>query len=244
MVSRKLFKAIQGSTRPYTLSALRKTYPRLETLGDCLLKDKRVTDHIAVTSVSGADCSELGQDFIVIPDFITELEHDDLVKASEKKLKRLATYDSDHIDNVIHNYRECQVSDWFPHEIAVNPIIDRVKALFSRDITFLPTHVLDLNDDGIIKPHVDNLELSGSVIAGLCLVSDSVIKFQPLKEQDGLKFEVLAPKNCLYIQRNSVRYNFTHAIPNDPHLRTFAGRRLENSRRISLIFRDLKPIFP
>ncbi|KAJ2909752.1 hypothetical protein GGI21_001564 [Coemansia aciculifera] len=59
-------------------------------------------------------------DIFVYPDFISNEEHDLLVKSCERKLKRLAsTYEMGHFDKRIHNYRECSVGAWLPQKRSV-----------------------------------------------------------------------------------------------------------------------------
>ncbi|CAO3622861.1 unnamed protein product [Cunninghamella echinulata] len=57
-------------------------------------------------------------DFILIPDFITQEEHDTIVKLCESKLKkslgRNAIYEEGHFDGVINKYKECSASHWIP----------------------------------------------------------------------------------------------------------------------------------
>ena len=39
-----------------------------------------------------------------------------------------------------------------------------------------PVHILDLHEDGYIKPHVDSIKFSGGVVAGLSLLSDGIMR--------------------------------------------------------------------
>jgi hypothetical protein len=82
---------------------------------------------------------------------------------------------------------------------------------FPRDVEWLPFHILDLDKDGCIKPHVDNVEYSGGVIVGLCLMSERVLQLTRVDKPDHT-FSVYLPPRALYIQKERVRYDYTHQI--------------------------------
>ncbi|KAI9292299.1 hypothetical protein K502DRAFT_352146 [Neoconidiobolus thromboides FSU 785] len=174
------------------------------------------------------------KDIEIIPNFINEKEEEKLILFSNKKMKR-KQYELNHIDNKILNYREVQVSSIEDEEIL--NIIDKVHGMF-KDKIWLPLHILDLNNNGKILPHIDNHELSGSIIIGLSLLSDTKIKFQ---HQDGdHEFELLANRRSLYIQKDSIRYNYLHSIMNDNNEFLFNNQVYSSGRRISWLFRDAK----
>ncbi|KAK9767641.1 hypothetical protein K7432_002407 [Basidiobolus ranarum] len=181
------------------------------------------------------------EDFLVFPEFITEKEHEFLIKQTEKKLKRVAgaAYLDGHFDRVINKYRECTATHWGGEEEKVNEILQRVKDIFPDEYQWLPPHILDLHAEGCIDPHVDNLEASGHVITCLNLMNPTMFIMEH-KDDPNIHFEVFVNPRTLYIQRNTIRYNFAHSIPNTPEKRVFKGEPVPQARRIGLLLRDVK----
>ena len=97
---------------------------------------------------------ELESSFEVINDFINEAEESDLMKEVEPHLKRLV-YEKDHWDEAIVGFRETERKQW---NQVNSVIIDKLrKAAFKPNDKYLPyVHVLDLAEDGHIKPHIDS----------------------------------------------------------------------------------------
>ena len=97
---------------------------------------------------------ELESSFEVINDFINEAEESDLMKEVEPHLKRLV-YEKDHWDEAIVGFRETERKQW---NQVNSVIIDKLrKAAFKPKDKYLPyVHVLDLAEDGHIKPHIDS----------------------------------------------------------------------------------------
>jgi len=178
----------------------------------------------------------VAEDFVVANDFITQAEHDSLVEEVTSKLKRMK-YETTHIDSVITGYREAPISNW------INPanraVVDRVLELFKGEkLQFLPVHALDLQADGHIDPHVDNVKYSGGIIAGLSLLSEAIMRLTQEKDA-AAKVEVVIKPRSLYIQRRTCRYEFAHSIlgPKEKPLLLAEGL-VQRQRRISLMFRD------
>ncbi|MEE6528603.1 hypothetical protein FKM82_031124, partial [Ascaphus truei] len=99
----------------------------------------------------------------------------------------------------IHGFRETERSQWSPQNAAV---LQRV-----REVAFPPgegqlslVHVLDLKKEGYINPHVDSVKFCGSVIAGISLLSDSVMRLVAV-DNPGERADVLLPRRCLYVLR-------------------------------------------
>ncbi|CAM0141414.1 unnamed protein product [Umbelopsis sp. WA50703] len=181
-------------------------------------------------------------DFLVYPGFITQEEHDHIASICEKKLKRSlghkVEYHPGHFDHVIHQYRECSASHWGKQDdFMKNFIKTRVYSLFPDQWEWLDPHILDLDSRGEIKAHVDNIEYSGSVVAGLCLLSPAIMKLRHQHDPNN-QLDVLLEPGTFYIQRDSVRYAFTHEITFDNS--TWNGEQIDRGRRISLLFRDKK----
>ncbi|KAG7282839.1 hypothetical protein CRUP_012229 [Coryphaenoides rupestris] len=121
----------------------------------------------------------------------------------------------------IHGYRETERASWGP---VCEGVLRRVKSLaFPEGSPLLgPVHVLDLDKAGYIKPHIDSIKFCGSTIAGLSLLSDSVMRL--VKEDDA--------------DQDTARYGFTHEILKDEQS-AFRGARVPRQRRISVICRNL-----
>ncbi|XP_066473144.1 alpha-ketoglutarate-dependent dioxygenase alkB homolog 7, mitochondrial isoform X2 [Tiliqua scincoides] len=136
----------------------------------------------------------------------------------------------------IHKYRETEKSHWSKES---HEILQRV-----RDMAFPPgvpqltqVHVLDLDKAGYIKPHIDSVKFCGCTIAGLSLLSSSVMRLAgEHNPQDWLN--LLLERRSLYILRGPARYEFTHEILKDEES-FFDGRKIHRERRISVICRNL-----
>ncbi|XP_072298202.1 alpha-ketoglutarate-dependent dioxygenase alkB homolog 7, mitochondrial [Eucyclogobius newberryi] len=167
--------------------------------------------------------------------FITEEEEAALLKELEPGLKR-KRYEFDHWDNAIHGYKETERATWGP---SCAEVLNRVRSVaFPPGSPLLgPVHVLDLDQKGYIKPHIDSVKFCGSTIAGLNLLSASVMR---LVEQDSPaeRLDLLLPRYSIYIMRDEARYKFTHEILKDEES-FFNGQRVPRQRRISIICRNL-----
>ncbi|KAG8598554.1 hypothetical protein GDO81_002655 [Engystomops pustulosus] len=119
-------------------------------------------EHISPSSA--AVLSLLSSGLTLQPDFITAEEEAALCRELEPVLRK-KRYESGHWDDAIHGFREVERLHWSPDSSAV---IQRV-----RDKAFPPgenqlslVHVLDLQKDGYIKPHVDSVKQYHA--AGVC----------------------------------------------------------------------------
>ncbi|KAJ3114455.1 Alpha-ketoglutarate-dependent dioxygenase alkB 7, mitochondrial [Phlyctochytrium bullatum] len=194
----------------------------------------------------------------VLPDFITPAEESLLVAAADARLRRLARgpYLESHFDNVIRGYKEASISSWALSEEQAGPegrdvarVMDRMRARINEELgrwgretveRFLPPHVLELRDkDSRIGAHVDNLEASGHIVAGLCLLSPAVAIFRHTSNPSTHFFKAHLPARCLYYQNDAVRYDFTHEIPaqDDPD-HSFKGAHVDRARRLCILLRD------
>ena len=101
---------------------------------------------------------DLDKSLIIVPDFINEEEETSLCKEVEPHLKRLV-YEKDHWDEAIVKFRETERKSW---NKANTPLIDRLRSrAFDKSDSVLPyVHVLDLAEDGHIKPHIDSTRVS------------------------------------------------------------------------------------
>ncbi|KAJ8263845.1 hypothetical protein GJAV_G00141990 [Gymnothorax javanicus] len=168
-------------------------------------------------------------------DFISDEEERILMRELEPGLKR-KRYEFDHWDDAIHGYRETERVHW---SAECECVLGRLRSVaFSEGSPLLgPIHVLDLDKTGYIKPHIDSVKFCGSTIAGLSLLSDSVMRL--VREDDSAEWlDLLLPRRSLYILRNQARYNYTHEILKDEES-FFLGKKVSRDRRISVICRNL-----
>ncbi|EPB77566.1 hypothetical protein ANCCEY_03324 [Ancylostoma ceylanicum] len=186
----------------------------------------------------------------VTPSFITEEEENELLREVEPHMKRLR-YEKSHWDDqtlnnrtfskecfkAIHLYREREQRKWSP---ANEKVIQRI-----RDTSFPPgaehlsyVHILDLHKDGVIKPHIDSIRYCGDVITGVCLLSDAVMRLRHKDRKDELIVDLMLPRRCLYRMGEEGRYEFTHEVLSNEES-IFNGKKVEKTRRISIICRDL-----
>lgn len=149
----------------------------------------------------------LKKTMIVTENFLTESEEQSLLNEIEPYMKRLR-YEYDHWDDAIHGYRETERLNWNEQN---QQILQRVKKfafdyfnqqdhLEHQTNLLNHIHILDLHETGYIKPHIDAVRFCGNTIAGLCLLSDGVMRL--INEKDKTKFaSVWLKRRCLYIMR-------------------------------------------
>lgn len=112
------------------------------------------------------------------------------------------------IFKAIHGYRETERLEWKPEN---RLILDRVRKIafesfkdssspknLDDENLLAHVHILDMHKDGYIKPHVDSIRFCGNKIAGLCLLSDSIMRFKNVKNPL-LYANVLLKRRSLYI---------------------------------------------
>ncbi|KAM9434103.1 alpha-ketoglutarate-dependent dioxygenase alkB homolog 7, mitochondrial [Clarias gariepinus] len=171
----------------------------------------------------------------VLQNFISEEEEQAFLTELEPGLKR-KRYEFDHWDHAIHGFRETERLQWGGVCAAV---VERIRAqAFPQGCPLLgPVHVLDLDKTGFIKAHVDSVKFCGSTIAGVSLLSDSIMRLVH-EENPEEHVDLFLQRRSLYILRDEVRFNFTHEILKDEDS-YFSGRRIPRHRRISVICRNL-----
>ncbi|XP_056263046.1 alpha-ketoglutarate-dependent dioxygenase alkB homolog 7, mitochondrial [Pseudoliparis swirei] len=192
-------------------------------------------DEALVVGSSRELVQRLGSQVEVRTGFITEEEEEALLRELEPGLKK-KRYEFDHWDNAIHGYRETERARW---GAACEEVMNRVRsAAFTEGGPLLgPVHVLDLDKTGYIKPHIDSVKFCGSTIAGLSLLSDSIMRLVK-EDATGEWMDLLLPRLSLYILRDQARYNFTHQILRDEES-VFNGQKVPRLRRVSVICRNL-----
>ncbi|KAI8922525.1 hypothetical protein DFJ77DRAFT_419734, partial [Powellomyces hirtus] len=185
------------------------------------------------------------------PEFLTPEAQAQLATAADRKLRRICgrKYWDGHFDGVIRNYRECSVSAWagpsagdeadaVPREV-VRKIKATVESEVGETVKWIDPHILDLGLGGEIRAHVDNIKASGSIITGLCLLAPAVIIFRHVKDPS-ISFSALMNPGTLYVQRDALRFDYTHEIPDDSALRSFKATAVPRGRRISVMMRNAK----
>uniref|UniRef100_A0A674GBZ4 Alpha-ketoglutarate-dependent dioxygenase AlkB-like domain-containing protein n=1 Tax=Taeniopygia guttata TaxID=59729 RepID=A0A674GBZ4_TAEGU len=172
-------------------------------------------------------------------DFVSEEEAAALLAEVEPALRR-GRYQSDHWDRAISGYRETERALGGP---AGGALLLRVTPEFPpRSPPRARAHVLDLQPGGRVGPHVDSVKFCGCTIAGLSLLSASVLRLRSLRDpRDHL--ELLLPPRSLYVLQGAARYEFTHEILGDEES-FFGGLRVPRGRRVALIFRNDPPETP
>ncbi|KAL6958146.1 Alpha-ketoglutarate-dependent dioxygenase alkB 7, mitochondrial [Sarracenia purpurea var. burkii] len=174
------------------------------------------------------------RDMTIAPDFISESERNSLFDEVQIDLRR-KRYEYNHWDDAIVGFRELERLQWNTEN---QKIIERVRkfAFPSSCGVINHVHVLDLNESGYIKPHVDSVKFCGNTIAGISLLSDSIMRLI-MEENQSVKLDVLLPRRSLYIMRDDVRFKFTHEILKKEDS-VFKGVQLDRGRRISIICRN------
>ncbi|KAI3359976.1 hypothetical protein L3Q82_014307 [Scortum barcoo] len=223
VISRRVHRAAvhTGTRRGLSSSAGRGPSPR--------------RDDALVVGSSRELVLSVGSQVEVRASFITEEEEGALLKELEPGLRK-KRYEFDHWDDAIHGYRETERLRWGE---ACEEILTRVRSVaFPEGSPLLgPVHILDLDKAGYIKAHIDSVKFCGSTIAGLSLLSDSIMRL--VKEDAPSEWlNLLLPRRSLYILRDEARYNFTHEILKDEES-VFNGQRVPRLRRISVICRNL-----
>ncbi|XP_060533752.1 alpha-ketoglutarate-dependent dioxygenase alkB homolog 7, mitochondrial [Cylas formicarius] len=167
-------------------------------------------------------------------DFIDEDQEKSLFDEADPFIKRLR-YQVDHWDDAIHQYRETEKLKWNPEN---TKIINKVRELaFPRHVGQIKyVHILDLDKDGYIKPHIDAVRFCGDTIAGLSLLSDSIMRL--VNEQNkSLYGDILLKRRSLYVMKGTARFDYTHEIlANEKSI--FKGETIVKNRRISIICRN------
>ncbi|XP_074785958.1 alpha-ketoglutarate-dependent dioxygenase alkB homolog 7, mitochondrial [Athene noctua] len=165
--------------------------------------------------------------------FVSAGEAAELLRELEAVLGR-RPYQFDHWDGAICGYRETERSRWGG---AGRAVLGRVAAAFPPGRPPLPlVHVLDLHPRGHVRPHVDSVKFCGCTIAGVSLLSPSVLRLRSCRPP-GHWLELLLPPGSLYVLRGAARYDFTHEILRDEES-FFGGRRVPRGRRLALICRN------
>lgn len=115
------------------------------------------------------------------------------------------------------------------------------------NMTWLPCHAIDLKKDGELKAHVDSVRFSGGMVAGVSLLSSSIMRLRPGADvgrdpEEGL-VDLHLPPLSLYVLSGVSRYQYAHELlPTGSVFESSDGSSIEVERdqRLSVIFRDAK----
>jgi alkylated DNA repair protein alkB homolog 7 len=161
-------------------------------------------------------------------------------------------YQNNHWDFAIQGFKEIELLD----ESLLHPVsqlaLKKTRSFLlshhlAADSTFLPCHVIDLGQNGMLRPHVDSVRFSGGLVAGVSLMSPSIMRLKPAVEAYGDRPEglvdLLLPRLSLYVLSGVSRYKYTHELlesgacfEDNEGMR----RQIERDSRVSVIFRDSK----
>ncbi|KAL9181178.1 hypothetical protein ACHAXT_009983 [Thalassiosira profunda] len=204
----------------------------------------------------------------VYPNFLTEAEGKSLIKEASKRLKR-RRFENGHWDSVITGYREVELSQDCSSPADQNDVplfakvIERTRShiathhLTNNKLLWNPCHAIDLSADGELTAHVDSVKFSGEIVAGVSLLSDSIMRLRPSSkewESDGNSQNIdddtdkpegyvnlYLPQLSLYVLSGMSRYTYTHELlPSGSSFQFSDGDSIEvtRGRRLSVIFRD------
>ena len=226
--------------------------------------------------LSDSSCINLAQappDFdsrcvLVVPEVISKVESSILVREIETCLDK-QRYQKGHWDSVIIGYKEAEVFDnvveedkqRFKCRVDAVSIVERLRGQLystcfskSKFSKWLPCHAIDLKEDGKLTAHVDSERFSGAIVAGLSLLSPSIMRLRPSlpsatteqneKTDSKHYIDMYLPPDSFYILRGMARYDYSHELL--PSGSIFHNEILGTShtvrrgRRISVIFRDAK----
>ncbi|KAL4095342.1 hypothetical protein PRIC1_008716 [Phytophthora ramorum] len=173
-------------------------------------------------------------DLQVVLDVITE-DEEQVVADECSRILRRRRYEEDHWDNAIVKFKEMERSRW---STETQRILQKVReaAILPKELKYFPAvHVIELAEDGYIKPHVDSIKFSGRVVAGINLLSPSIMRF---KEEHGDSIiDAYLQRRSMYMMTGRVRYHYTHEIL--PGAQVFKGQvPVNRTHRISIMLRD------
>jgi alkylated DNA repair protein alkB family protein 7 len=154
--------------------------------------------------------------------------------------------------------------DNHPAAVAIASIFERTRQQLEKchleyqPVQWLPCHAIDLKKQGELNAHVDSVRFSGDLVAGISLLSPSIMRLMPdnddsedkAKEQDTDTIQHLGhvdlflPPRSLYALTGVGRYRYSHQLLPDASVFTNPTDGVEikvkRDHRLSIIFRDAK----
>ncbi|RMX62165.1 hypothetical protein DD238_003602 [Peronospora effusa] len=173
-------------------------------------------------------------DLQIMLDVITKDE--ELLVADEcSRILKRRRYEENHWDNAIVKFKEMERSRWSTETLRVLQKV-REATILPKELNYFPAvHVIELAEDGYIKPHLDSIKFSGRVVAGVNLLSPSVMRFK--EEYGDSVIDAYLPRRSMYMMTGRVRYHYTHEIV--PGMQVFKGQvPVNRTHRISILLRD------
>ena len=206
---------------------------------------------------------------VVYPGFLSEEEGQIIVKEVSRRMKR-RRFEDGHWDSVISKYREIELAtpyDMRSHELLSGDdidipqyaqIIQRTRNVLKtyvssqstdNEVEWLPCHAIDLSQDGSLDAHVDSVKFSGEIVAGISLLSDSIMRLRPakgewtndtVKESEDTFVDMYLPKLSLYCLHGMSRFHYSHELLPSNSVYHIDGEDVQvpRGRRLSIIFRD------
>jgi len=164
-------------------------------------------------------------------------------------------YEKGHWDAVITDYKEVELLDQDTLGVDSQTAIERVRQhlidaqyVNGDTVKWLPCHAIDLKRDGELKAHLDSTKFSGDIVAGISLLSSSIMRLKPDSGDDETQAEsgwvdLLLPSLSLYVLSGVSRYRYSHELL--PCGTVFeqpdgSGVIVQRDHRLSVIFRDAK----
>ena len=102
------------------------------------------------------------------------------------------------------------LSSWPVEEFkGLKPILDRL--YFLCPTPEVQTHLLHLASHGYIRPHVDNIESSGSWILGVSLGAERILQLQKAdNKSEDEQYRIALPSGSIYLQRLEAPSHFAN----------------------------------
>jgi len=157
-------------------------------------------------------------------------------------------YEQGHWDAVITDYKEVELGDESTLSTLSQQTLDKCREeLRNRHLKpsaqFLPCHAIALR--GQLKAHVDSIRFSGSMVAGISLLSSSIMRLVPANNNGNKHWiDLCLPPLSLYVLTGMSRYDYTHELLEGTatfqHANTASVIHVQRDQRLSIIFRDMK----
>lgn len=164
---------------------------------------------------------------------------------------------------MITNYKEVELADAFFDKPEIPHIFQRIRQHLEQNelrdfyhdetIHWLPCHAIDLKREGELNAHVDSIKFSGELVAGISLLSASIMRLIPDKDSDENKdvdnleggwVDLYLPPLSLYVLTGVGRFRYSHQLlPNNSIFTSPEDGKeivVERDHRLSVIFRDTK----
>mmetsp|Transcript_28916 Transcript_28916/g.54340 ORF Transcript_28916/g.54340 Transcript_28916/m.54340 type:complete len:203 (+) Transcript_28916:19-627(+) len=175
-------------------------------------------------------------------------------------------YEKGHWDAVIKKYKEIELHDEsFDGSGNIPEILERTRQHLAEHhldyapIAWLPCHAIDLKKDGELNAHVDSVRFSGDLVAGLSLLSPSIMRLIPDNGEDDDTdsqkdpaeiskerghVDLFLPPQSLYALTGVGRYKYSHQLlPDNSIFQSLVNGKeivVKRDHRLSVIFRDSK----